>query len=395
MEVNIPTLPSLLPLPPQIKTRSPAQYFTLPTTMAAVGTRGSGKTYNLMLWNKWMFDNKYFTRFFVISPTYESNDPLKTVGTRPGDIYTSVRDSIKSLEEVIQSTEEDVRWYEEILLDYTDAYEKYLAVDKNISKLDRKVLNYLRGMQIQIRDFYENYISLNDAMEPKSESILYTLKHKATPPIQTLESILETRYDELHPWFYPPPKLRRPVPLLFIDDCSHSPIYSPGRDNPLVNLTLRHRHIGGQGYGISIQFAVQTFKTGVPKALRQNTMQFLIFKTNDVNVILDIYQEVGAFCTDVEFIELYYKAIQEKHDFFLIDLNAKDEDRLFRRNWDTFLVRANAEETTEKESNTFVLDPIQKKRALKKEEEKKEKKKKKKTDVTTDDDRQIALQLIK
>jgi hypothetical protein len=105
-----------------------------------------------------------------------------------------------------------------------------------------------------------------------------------------------------------------------------------------VNLTLRHRHLGGQGYGVSLQFAVQTFKSGVPKALRANTMQFLIFKTNDLSTILDIYQEVGAYCTKNDFISLYFQAIQDPHDFLLIDTNPRDEMRVFRRGFDTFLI---------------------------------------------------------
>lgn len=346
--ISFPTLPSELSLPPQHVVRSPPQYFSLPTTMAAVGTRGSGKTYNLMLWNKWMFDNEYFTRFYVISPTFESNDALKTVATRPGDVYTSVRDSIASLERIVKCVEEEVHWYEEITITYQKAYDKYISVKRKISKLDRKIVNYLRGMQSQIRQFYEVMKSMNEQMQPKSHDILYTLEHMDHPPKEILLiSTLGTRYDEFHPWFYAPPQLKRPVPLLFIDDCSHSPIYSPSRDNPLVNLTLRHRHIGGQGYGISIQFAVQTFKSGVPKALRQNTMQFLLFKTNDLSHIEDIYQEVGAHCTFEEFLKLYMSAIQDRHDFLLIDLNSKSDERVFRRNWDTFLVLDKAETENE------------------------------------------------
>lgn len=338
MEVRVRTLPSTLVLPAQIVTKSPPQYFTLPTTMAAVGTRGSGKTYSLMLWNKWMFDHGFFTRFYIISPTYESNDPLKTVGTRPGDIYTSVRESVKSLESVVTCVEQDVQWYEEIENNYTDAYKKYKKVRKDISKLERPTLNYLRSMQNSIKEFYQGYNDMHKAMAVKSLAIEYCLSFEPTPPVKTLDSVLGVRYDDMHPWFYPPPKMKKPVPLLFIDDCSHSPIYSLGLDNPLVNLTLRHRHIGGQGYGLSIQFAVQTFKTGVPKALRQNTMQFLIFKTNDSKVLLDIYEELGAFCVREEFFDVYSRAIKKKHDFLLIDLNAPSEDRIFRRGWDTFLI---------------------------------------------------------
>lgn len=345
MQVRINTLPKELPLPKQFVTRSPPQYFTLPTTMAAVGPRGRGKTYNLCLWNKWMFENEYFTRFFVISPTYESNDPLKTIPTRPSDIYTNVDESIQALNSVIQCVLNDVEWYKAITETYTDHYEDYLNHDRNVSRMERDKVAYLRLMQRQIENFYNEIEMMDELMEVKSKSINYTLRHKVSPPNKTIESIVGTRYDDNHPWFYPPPKLRHPTPLLFIDDCSHSPIYAPSRSNPLVNLTLRHRHLGGQGFGLSIQFAVQTFKSGVPKALRQNTMQFLIFKTADQDTIIDIYQEVGAFCKKEEFIHVYESAVQEKHDFLLIDLNAKDESRIFRKNWDTFLIiRAETDE---------------------------------------------------
>jgi len=338
MEISINTLPKELPLPPQLHTRSPPQYFTLPTTMAAVGPRGRGKTYNLCLWNKWMFENGYFTRFFVISPTYESNDPVKQIPTRGGDIYTSVEQSIDALMQIISNVEMDAAWFQEMTGRYTTLFKQYLSHQRNVSKMEKSDVHYLRSMQRQIEVFYSNYGALVTSMNLPCLSIKYTMDHKPTPPDRMLTSILGTRFDDTHPWFYPPPKIKRPVPLLFIDDCSHSPIYAPSRSNPLVNLTLRHRHIGGQGFGVSIQFAVQTFKTGVPKALRQNTMQFLIFKTNDIGTILDIYEEVGAFCEKEEFIQLYNQAIQDTHDFLLIDMNAKSERRIFRRGWDTFLI---------------------------------------------------------
>lgn len=338
MELTIRTLPKELPLPPQLETRSPPQYFTLPTTMAAVGPRGRGKTYNLCLWNKWMFEHEYFTRFFVISPTYESNDAVKQIPTRPSDIYTSVEQSIDALMSIISCVEQDAGWYKEITGKYTETYEKYRKLNRNTAKMDRSDVAYMREMQRSIEAYYQSFDEMNTVMEIPCKSIVYTLRHKPNPPNKSLSSILGTRYDDTHPWFYPPPKMKRPVPLLFIDDCSHSPIYAPSRSNPLVNLTLRHRHIGGQGFGLSIQFAVQTFKTGVPKALRQNTMQFLIFKTNDIGTILDIYEEVGAFVDKKQFVELYEQAIQDKHDFLVIDMNAKSEKRIFRRGWDTFLI---------------------------------------------------------
>lgn len=341
MELHIPTLPNELKLPTQYVTRSPPQYFQLPTTMAAVGPRGRGKTYNLMLFNKWMFDNEYFTRFFCISPTYESNDPVKQVPTRAIDIYTNVEHAIQDLSDVISKVEKDVQWYKQITEEYTEKYNYYLSVKRDISKLDKDTLSYLREMQRNIEEYYLELDEVNHEMAIKSKSIQYTLANRTFSPDKMIDTVLGYMFDDMHPWFHPPPKLKRPVPLLFIDDCSHSPIYSTSRSNPLVNLTLRHRHLGGQGYGLSIQFAVQTFKSGVPKALRQNTMQFLIFKTNDSGTIMDIYEEVGAFVTKEDFLDLYDRAIQNDHDFLLVDMNSKKKTRIFRRGWDTYLLLVN------------------------------------------------------
>lgn len=338
MELSIPTLPRELILPPQYKTNAPPLYFSLPTTMAAVGPRGRGKTYSLMLWNKWMFDNEFFTRFYVISPTYTSNDPCKVVPTRPDDIYTSVENSISDLQEVVTKVEKDVSWYKSITEEYTEKYNMYLSVNRDISKLDKETLSYLRQMQTEIEEYYEELELLKTVMNLPSLAINYTLENRTYSPGKRIETVLGYMFDDMHPWFHPPPKIKRPVPVLFIDDCSHSPIYSTSRENPLVNLTLRHRHIGAQGYGLSIQFAVQTFRSGVPKALRQNTMQFLIFKTNDIKTIMDIYEEVGAFVSKKDFIQLYHRAIQDDHDFLLIDMNAERAEKVFRRGWDTFLI---------------------------------------------------------
>lgn len=366
MELRVRTLPNELKLPPQFEVPSPPQYFKLPTTMAAVGPRGRGKTYNLCLWNKWMFDNEFFTRFYVISPTYESNDPLKTIPTRPGDVYTNNDESVEALRNIVTKVESEAHWHKEIITTYTEHYTEYRSHKRDISKMERAKVSYLRKMQKKIEDYYKDLEEEHEQMSIKSKAIEYVLRHKKEPPLKEQKRFINisdpllveteedktnradlhnSRHKEKHPWFHPPPQLQHPVPLLFIDDCSHSPIYSTSRSNPLVNLTLRHRHLGGQGYGVSLQFAVQTFKSGVPKALRANTMQFLIFKTNDLSTILDIYQEVGAYCTKPDFVSLYFQAIQDPHDFLLIDTNPKDEMRVFRRGFDTFLIMPESKST--------------------------------------------------
>ena len=62
--------------------------------------------------------------------------------------------------------------------------------------------------------------------------------------------------------YHKPPEVPRPSLLLIVDDMSHSQIYSTSRQNPFINLCLRHRHIN-HGKGITIFLAAQTFRSGI------------------------------------------------------------------------------------------------------------------------------------
>lgn len=338
MEVSYPVLPAELDLPPQIVVPSPPEYFKLPTLMAAVGPRGKGKTYSLSLWNKWMFDNIYFTRFYVIDPTYESNDSVKVIPLRSGDLYTDIDRTYQALAEIEAKIIADANFYEEMTKVYPEKYAEYLKVNKNVSKLEPKTLRYLRQKSRELQDFYDELEELNEEMLVKSRVIEYTLSKREKSPYEDMDLIVGSPYNEMHPWFPRPPELIRPAPLLFLDDLSHTELYSRSRSNPLNNLTLRHRHLGGQGYGVSIQFAVQTFQTGVSKALRENTQQFLLFASRDVNVVEAMYEGLGGDCTADEFEKMYHHATADPHGFLLVDNNTDDKERMYRKGWDTFLV---------------------------------------------------------
>lgn len=338
MEILQETLPKELDLPEQFVVPYPEQYFRLPTLMAAVGPRGKGKTYSLSLWNKWMFDNAYFTRFYAIDPTYESNDSVKVIPMRPGDLYTDVNRTRDALSEIESKVSQEANFYKEMTEVYPEKYQEYLDNDSNISKMDQDTVKYLRQKVRDLTNYYDSLEQDHEQMLVKSNVIEYILKHRERSPYMRQDFIVGRQFDELHPWFPAPPKLVHPAPLLFLDDLSHTELYSPSRSNPLNNLTLRHRHLGGQGYGVSIQFAVQTFKTGVTKALRENTQQFLLFATRDVSVVEGMYEGLGSHCTYDEFVRLYDHATADPHGFLLVDNNTDDLDKIFRKGWDTFLV---------------------------------------------------------
>ena len=132
------------------------------------------------------------------------------------------------------------------------------------------------------------------------------------------------------------PKLPRPSPLLIIDDMSHSDLYTPSKKNSFINLCLRHRHL--YKVGISIFMLVQTFKTGIPKCLRQNIQQFFLWPTHDMSQLDSMYEEFANLCTYEDFIYMFKKATKERHNFMTIDLNAPDPLLQFRKNFDEIII---------------------------------------------------------
>lgn len=388
MEVYVETLPKELDLPEQFVVPFPDQYFRLPTLIAAVGPRGKGKTYSLSLWNKWMFDNAYFTRFYAIDPTYESNDSVKVIPMRPGDLYTDVNRTRDALSEIEGKIIEEATFYKEMTEVYPMKYQMYLDENRNISRMDPEDVRYLREQTRQLNRYYDSLEEAHESMTIKSRVIEFILKGRERSPYQRDDMIVGRLFDELHPWFPAPPKLVHPAPLLFLDDLSHTELYSPSRSNPLNNLTLRHRHLGGQGFGVSIEFAVQTFKTGVTKALRENTQQFLLFVTRDNSVVEGMYEGIGSHCTYDEFVKLYDHATAEPHGFLLVDNNTDDLDKVFRKGWDTFLVgfvdQQRKKVNVTKQNQSSLSLPLREVDA-KEEHSKKRKKKSKSENIVRDD----------
>lgn len=258
---------------------TPDELFKLHTLAAFIGHRGSGKTHAIVNLAKRYLDNGSFNRVFVISPTYHSNPVFHVLDADPDDVYTDHANSIGAIQDILAKTKKD-----------SDEYDDY--------------------------DFY-----MKTLKKWKSGKSLSMKEH----------TLLDNNNFET-----PPEKIPPPSPLLIIDDMSHSDIYSTSRQNPFINLCLRHRHING-GKGISIYMAAQTFKTGIPLALRQNIQQFFIWPTHDANQLEAMYHEVANLVDADTFHELYERATREPHSFLTIDTNNTDRSKQFRRNFDTFL----------------------------------------------------------
>lgn len=289
---NIPVKHKKIPQP-----HAAEELFKLHSLMAFIGHRGSGKTHAIVNLAKRYLDEGSFTRVFVISPTYESNPVFHVLEIEKEDVYMDHTNALGAIQDILKKCKQDSDDYDDYE-EYMKAYRKWKR-GKTLSNDEHTMLD-------------------NNNFDKPSEVI------------------------------------PRPSPLLIIDDMSHSDIYSTSRQNPFINLCLRHRyeyqstlsylahfnfyfrHIN-HGKGITIMMAAQTFRSGIPLPLRQNIQQYFIWPTHDKGQLEAVYQEVANLIDEEAFMKIYREATREPHSFLSIDTTNIPEKQ-FRKNFDTLLI---------------------------------------------------------
>lgn len=267
----------------------PPELFPLHNTQVFVGRCNSGKTNAAIREAAAYQAYGSYNRIFFVSPTADENKALDILHLPKKDIYSHDRlgrNPGSAIDAILVEIHKDSLAYQ-LNEEYKPIYRKWLKLQK--------------------LEWYDTHTLL----EPKEMGIL-----------------------KLHQ-FRPPGNIPFPSPLIILDDLSHSNIYSKSQSNDFINTLLRHRHVWGTG--VSIWMLVQTFKTGVPKALRQNIRQFFIWETHDKQNLKSIYEEI-AVCSKETFLDAYKLAIKEPHDFLTVDVMNNDRRLMFRHNFDRYLV---------------------------------------------------------
>jgi hypothetical protein len=260
-----------------------AGLFKLHTLSAFIGPRGSGKTNAAVLLARRYLDDKSINRVFIISPTFDSNRIFEILEPYENDVYKNIHTCLADLDDILGKVKMMSMAYEEYK-EYMKIYKKWKAYQKG------------DGPALTVKEF--NVIENND--------------------------------------FRPKEKVERPSPLLVIDDMSHSDIYTPSKKNQFINLCLRHRHLFK--VGISIFMLVQTFKTGIPKCLRQNIQQFFLWPTHDMSQLDSMYDEFANLCSYEDFLDMFQRCTSERHNFMSIDLNASEPLLQFRKCFDEMIL---------------------------------------------------------
>jgi predicted ATPase len=242
----------------------------LPGLFVFCGSRGSGKTYACVAMVVHFEKKGYITRTFLICPTKQANDifssNLKTLDDKK-DVCDKAAKAAHSLENVLAEVKKDWTQYEDDLL-YKKVYTKF---------------------------------GTNSSIVP--------LKY---------EKILESRNYAF------PTEPQRPSHLLICDDLQGTSLYSNGRDNLMNHVAIKSRHIP-----LTVCYLVQSW-TGLPRVIRLNATQFMIYKTGDKKQLRQIYEHFGTTLDEATFNRVYEHAVIAPFGFLYIDTEPNGEYMRFR-----------------------------------------------------------------
>lgn len=160
---------------------------------------------------------------------------------------------------------------------------------------------------------YEDYIKLLYKFEKTSKELTdeeYYLLYK-----NNFEMISEKRHIITH--------------LIFDDLIGDRNTFKKSRDNGLVKLLLKHRHL------YTNIFITTQYVNAIPPIIKNNIDIFCIFKyANLKDILTKFYPIVSGVMLEEQFKELYLHSSQEKWNFLtIINHNALKGRLLIRRNW--------------------------------------------------------------
>lgn len=279
-----------------------------PFTAGFVGTCNSGKTYSsIKLIIELIKENALKSQdIYIISPSFYQNNMFHNIpNLKKQNILTKIND----------------------VFDFVAKLTKETSFINKVWKTTKK--KYTRQQYIE---WYKNIID-KLADDDNDDDDEYP---RASDDIVLSDDLTNVEYLHLKlngcektPYFYD----YVPSFLLFIDDASHSKIYANTPKNPFLNFFLRYRH-----YNCSIICATQTYKSGIPRALRLNISCWCIWAQGEEDM-KKIYDEVISTTVRKRnvFYELFEKITNGDHDFMMIDKEAKKEHRI-RKNFNEFVI---------------------------------------------------------
>ena len=257
----------------------------------ASGKRGGGKSVAVANLVKKCKDKGYYDKVYLITPTYKSNKSIWDIADiEEDDVYEP---DVTVLKTITENVEQEKREWDEFL-------EKKKEYNKYKNDIHRKHINNIDEQDLV------NYYDLGFMNGEKPE------------------------------WKY---KIERPPRLAVIIDDSLGTDLMAKRTAGLVNMAIRHRHLG-DGLGISMFMLVQSYcaQGGVPRPIRENCTHLMLFKINDQKQIDKVKQECDLPVSDEEWENMCNHAHSIPFNFLFIDFAHKKPCQQFRSGFDNYLI---------------------------------------------------------
>jgi len=269
---------------------APASLFPLHFCSCMIGPPRSGKTTALIcLIHRYMAE-ELFSRIFLISGTIHSNPEFAKLGL---NLHPQNPDICQDLGQV---------WS---FFDY----------------IDQEMKSDVHGWKTQKE--YEKIFKrwMNSNSRPEDIAILEA-NHYMDPHIP-----------------------RQPSGILLVDDMSANELLSQKQTSRFANFIANHRHIGGQGCGVSVVINVH-YITALPKKARRMFDTFHIFALADMSQIDAVYTECCNTTNKDQFHAIYKTAIahdggederEQSHHFLTIDPYNPELSKRFRKDFNRLI----------------------------------------------------------
>jgi hypothetical protein len=204
-------------------------------------------------------------------------------------------------------------------------------------------LNKIKAKLVEWKDDFEKFIE----------------KHKAWQAVQELKRKKNARIEDVSPemlilayqgglfdgpepeWEYrdrATGEPRMPLVIILIDDCQGSDIYRPSGRNPLMKMTMNHRHYG---CGASYMFGLQSFSghSCLPKVVRGVATHFMIWRCADEKRRKMMAEELSNECSQSEFLKaLDIACADDRHAFLCVTLAPREKRLQFRRGFSDLII---------------------------------------------------------
>ena len=272
--------------------------FNLYMNCGFIGKPKSGKTHAAIKLANYLQEKKLITNIYLASPTIQSN-PFEILNIPEENQFSDINNSDEILNEIeIRCKNNVIKWKEL----------KNRFTEKQYKKLYKSIFNIFSD---QINNPKENNIFNDEGLDNEYEL-----------DVDDYEMLENNNYEK-KPYYYN----YGPSHLLILDDIMGTNIISNKKTNLLNSIISNHRHMH-----LSIFILCQSYKSGIPRAVRLNLTKYFLWKTSDNSNIQSFYDEIGNsyFSNYDEFKNLFQNITKHQYNFMLIDTDPKDDDLTIR-----------------------------------------------------------------